>query len=64
MRNAILDRLVRNPSARSSLRSLLSTCNYGDWFLLFHLKHHMAYFPEWIKEVHDLKFGIKKASCS
>lgn len=54
IRNTVLVRMARNSDTRVNLQHLLQECNYGDWFLMYHYRKHMAYFKEWTKALRDL----------
>ncbi|CAL4122737.1 unnamed protein product [Meganyctiphanes norvegica] len=54
VRNTFLVYMSRSSETKLNLQHLLPECNYGDWFLMYHYRKHMAYFKEWTTTLRKL----------
>lgn len=51
LRNGLLCFLTHSEKAKEPLLCILLECDFGDWFLLFHLRSHVVDFTTWLIEV-------------
>lgn len=54
VRNTLLVKMSRASDTKLNLQHILPDCHYGDWFLMYHYRKHMAYFKEWTQALRDL----------
>ncbi|XP_063593185.1 innexin inx3-like isoform X2 [Penaeus indicus] len=51
LRNGLLSFLTHSETAKEPLLCVLHESDFGDWFLLFHLRSHVVDFTTWLLEV-------------